>query len=189
MKKFFDSKDEKITEKAFSQSLIVSVLSILLCIVALCSMTYAWFTEETESGNNKLVSGSFDVIISVTKTDNNGITTDIPITEDPLKAGVYNCSLSEGTYTVKLKLTQEATVKGHCIVTINDSVQYTDAIVGEQTKNRENRVPNDPFTFTLKVEKDGTVVTFEPRWGVIVNPNIYPDPTNDNNEISQDPIE
>ena len=74
MKNFFDCKDEKITEKAFSQSLIISVVSILLCLVALCSMTYAWFTTETSSSSNTLTSGSFDLDIIVSKVDDGAAT-------------------------------------------------------------------------------------------------------------------
>ena len=44
MKNFFDFQDEKITEKAFSKNIIVSIAGILLSIVMLCSTTYAWFT-------------------------------------------------------------------------------------------------------------------------------------------------
>ena len=65
LKSFFDYKDGKISEKTFSQSLIISVVSILLCIVVLCSLTYAWFTTESKSNSNTLVSGTFDVVISV----------------------------------------------------------------------------------------------------------------------------
>ena len=55
-----DSK-EKLTEKAFKQSIILSFLSIFLCIVALCSTTFAWFTDEVSTGNNKIVSGALKI--------------------------------------------------------------------------------------------------------------------------------
>lgn len=55
-----DSK-EKLTEKAFKQSIILSFLSIFLCIVALCSTTFAWFTDEVSTGSNKIVSGALKI--------------------------------------------------------------------------------------------------------------------------------
>ena len=98
MKNFFDCKDEKITEKAFSQSLIISVVSILLCLVALCSMTYAWFTAETTSSSNTLTSGSFDVTIAVSEVED-GVATTSAGTIDPV-------SNTEGKYTVTLTLSK-----------------------------------------------------------------------------------
>ncbi len=68
MKKF-DTKYEKITKNAFSQSVIISVVSILMCIVVLCSLTYAWFASETSSSSNTLMSGYFDVKITVSKVE------------------------------------------------------------------------------------------------------------------------
>ncbi len=190
MKNFFDSKDEKITEKAFSQSMIISVVSILLCIVMICSMTYAWFTNETSSNSNTLMSGSFDVTISITKlNDGTATASDVAVTPDPNNIGKYICDLEVGTYTVTLNLTNESTVKGHCIVTVgNDTAKHTAAIVGEKMANDENGEQSDPFTFTITVTQP-TTVTFEPRWGVVVNPDIenggtYPISESNNQELS-----
>lgn len=190
MKNFFDSKDEKITEKAFSQSMIISVVSILLCIVMICSMTYAWFTNETSSNSNTLMSGSFGVTISVTKlNDGTATASDVAVTSDPNNIGKYICDLEVGTYTVTLNLTNESTVKGHCIVTVgNDTAKHTAAIVGEKMANDENGEQSDPFTFTITVTQP-TTVTFEPRWGVVVDPDIenggtYPISESNNQELS-----
>ena len=38
---FFGSKQDKLTDKAFTQSIAVSVISILVSVVALCSVTWA----------------------------------------------------------------------------------------------------------------------------------------------------
>lgn len=92
--------------------------------------------------------------------------------------GVFTCVLPEaGTYTVKLSLTQDATVKGHCLVTVGDDEMHTAAIIGENTNNCENETLTNPFVFTISVTDqdiaNGAVkVTFEPRWGVVVEPNI-----------------
>ena len=106
MKNFFDCKDEKITEKAFSQSLIISVVSILLCIVALSSVTYAWFTGETTSGSNTLMSGSFDVKITVSKLED-GVASANAIEAESNNEGKYTYKLLPGTYEISLALTED----------------------------------------------------------------------------------
>lgn len=169
MKNFFDCKDEKITEKAFSQSLIISVVSILLCLVALCSMTYAWFTGSTSSGNNTLVSGSFNVDITVTLVGD-GTTRNIDAVSD--NEGKYTYTLQPGTYEISFMLTETSTVKGHCVVTIgNNAAQHTAAIIGTNTANVENEEITDPFKFKITLTEAMTVV-LEPRWGVVVNADI-----------------
>lgn len=203
MKHIFDSKDEKLTEKAFIQSVVISVVGILLCIVALCSATFCWFTGGTENNSNTLVSGSFDVTITVTKGNalgdaNGGQGTataqaetgaaggtqaeQIEVTADPAQAGVFVCNLPEaGTYTVTLTLKEGSTVKGHCLVTVGkDAVKHTAAIIGDNTTNREGEENTNPFIFTVTVQ-EATRVSFEPRWGVVVQPDIaqrsaYPAP-------------
>lgn len=170
MKNFFDCKDEKITEKAFSQSLIISVVSILLCIVALCSVTYAWFTGETTSGSNTLMSGSFDVKITVSKLED-GVASANAIEAESNNEGKYIYKLLPGTYEISLALTEDSTVKGHCVVTIGNDTQHTDAIIGTNTANVENATMTDPFKFKITVTEDTTII-LEPRWGVVVEPDI-----------------
>lgn len=173
MKNFFDCKDEKITEKAFSQSLIISVVSILLCLVALCSMTYAWFTTETTSSSNTLTSGSFDVTITVSNVDDGVATASTGALEPESNTeGKYTYKFQPGTYEITLKLTDTSTVKGHCVVTINGGEeQHTAAIIGTNTANVENKELTDPFKFKITITKETTVV-LEPRWGVVVNADI-----------------
>ena len=170
MKNFFECKDEKITEKAFSQSLIISVVSILLCLVALCSMTYAWFTGETTSGSNTLMSGSFDVKITVSKLED-GVASANAIEAESNNEGKYTYKLLPGTYEISLALTEDSTVKGHCVVTIGNDTQHTDAIIGTNTANVENAATTDPFKFKITVTEETTVI-LEPRWGVVVNADI-----------------
>ena len=170
MKNFFDCKDKKITEKAFSQSLIISVVSILLCIVALCSVTYAWFTGETTSGSNTLMSGSFDVKITISELVD-GVASANAIEAESNNEGKYTYKLQPGTYEISLALTEDSTVKGHCVVTIGNDTQHTDAIIGTNTANVENATMTDPFKFKITVTEDTTII-LEPRWGVVIGPDI-----------------
>ena len=189
MKHIFDSKDEKISDKAFMQSVVISVVGILLCIVALCSATFCWFTDGTQSNSNTLSSGSFGLQIEVIKgnalTDasaqegagaTDGVTTTSEAIEVNEQNGVFTCVLPEaGTYTVKLSLTQDATVKGHCLVRVGDgAAMHTPAVIGDQTANNEGNADavTNPFVFTITVT-EATEVRFEPRWGIAaVDPDI-----------------
>ena len=172
MDKLFVMKKENISEKAFVQGLVVSVVSILLCIAALCSMTYAWFSGGTSSDANRLVSGSFDVAVSVIDVGN-GVSSagEITLVPDANNKSIHSCLLEAGTYQVTLKLADTATAKGHCVVKIGGSTLYTEAIIGANTANAEGAVPNDPFVFTITVTAPTTVV-FEPHWGVVVDSDI-----------------
>ena len=173
MKNFFDCKDEKITEKAFFQSLIISVVSILLCLVALCSMTYAWFTGETSSGENTIKSGCFDLDISVTQSNQGTATAGIIEPTDKNEEN-GNCiyKLSSGTYVVVLNLNTSSTAKGHCIVEIGNVEKHTDVIIGQNTANPEEYIKNSPFTFTLVIKEENTVVSFKPHWGINADPFV-----------------
>ena len=170
MKNFFECKDEKITEKAFSQSLIISVVSILLCIVALCSMTYAWFTAETTSSSNTLTSGSFDVTVDIVKTEGEVSTVDNAV---EFENGKYKLT-EAGTYIVTLAPTDGTTVKGYCVVTINEETsksQRTSVITNDKTASNEYTM-NAPFKFKIVTTENDTIVEIEAHWGVPADPVI-----------------
>ena len=171
MKKIFASNDDKLTEKAFSQSLIISVLSILLCIVVLCSLTYAWFSEDVSSNTNKLESGHFSLYISEIRREEDKIATagENPVTADD--SGIYTLRAA-GTYIITLKLTDETTVKGYCVVTVNGNEYRTEVIVNEQTKSEAYSTENAPFTFKITTMEADTTIKLESRWGVPVDPVI-----------------
>ena len=169
MKKTPISSDERITEKAFSQSLLISTISILLCIVALCSMTYAWFSTENNSGNNLLQSGHFGLSVSVVaQTDGatDAASVEIAVTEGD--DGTSQCVLPHaGTYTVTLSMTEETTVtKGYCSVSVNNETFKTDLVSKDPTLGVE------PFSFTVVTDAENTVLTFQPKWGIPAESDI-----------------
>ncbi len=177
MKSLFDCKEGQVSEKALSSNVIVSFLSIILCLIALCSMTYAWFTESSVSNSNTLVSGRFDFEVYINKSDDTtaaGIIT--PVSENEEQGSVtYN--LSRGTYTVILDLNNDSTAKGYCTVKIGGVEKHTGVIVGEHTVNREDYALSDPFEFTMIIEADNTVVEFKQHWGVSASSFVEKDHT------------
>ena len=173
MKHNIFSKEEKISEKSFSQGFFISILSIFLCIVALCSITYAWFNGSVQSNKNNIQSGHFSVdVTSVIPVVSDDATTASAISPD--ENGVYR--LASGTYTVTLTPTDQTNVKGYCMVTIN-GVQYpTDVIVNESTVSDAYPNSNSPFTFQIVLAEDSTLVV-NSRWGVPASPQISKDGT------------
>lgn len=161
MKNFFDLQDEKITEKAFSKNIIVSIAGILLSIVMLCSTTYAWFTTGISSGDNKVEAGHFSLDVTVVNSEvGNAI--------DPDASGVY--TLSAGTYAITLEPTANSTVKGYCLITVNSAEYRTDVIVNERTANDEYG-ENSPFVFYITVAET-TALKLESRWGIPANADV-----------------
>lgn len=45
------------------RSLIMSILSLMLCFAMLIGTTYAWFTDSVTSGRNKIIAGNLDIAL------------------------------------------------------------------------------------------------------------------------------
>ncbi len=57
-----------MTNKSTKKALLLSVLSMLLCVAMLVGTTFAWFTDSVTSGKNKIVAGNLDIELEYTKT-------------------------------------------------------------------------------------------------------------------------
>ena len=57
------------------RALLMSALSILLCVSMLVGTTFAWFTDEVKSGKNQIVAGNLDIELEHKKVVN-GVATD-----------------------------------------------------------------------------------------------------------------
>ncbi len=142
----YDIKQVK-AETNLTRILLPSVLSILLCMVLLCGMTWAWFTSTQSAPASTIVAAKYDIEI----TSANG--------EDALQKnsdGTYTLTATAGvTYTVTL--TASGTAKsGYCKVTFpNDT-----SLVTEQIKTGQENA----FSFKLQLDTDGKVIFF-PQWG------------------------
>ena len=157
LKKIFDPKEEKITEKAFSHGLFFSVFSMLLCMFALVSSTYAWFSVDTASGGNIIESGRFALDISVKDTEGNSLAV---VDEGD---GKFSCVFgSVGVYTVVLTMSDDSNAtKGYCDVIFSDSVKLHSSLV-----SRDPSLGVDPLTFTVEINTVGSVIVFVPKWGI-----------------------
>ena len=162
MKKIFSSNDDKLSEKAFPQSIVISIICIFLCIIALCSITYAWFSSSLSSGENVIESSHFALNVNI--YDENGD----PVTVTANENGTHTCTFDAGIYTVVLTMTDDTTAsKGYCELTINSADE-------KQTKSISNdaSVGSDSFSFILDVGANNTVIVFQPKWGISSSPDI-----------------
>ena len=144
MKSFLTANNEKLTEKAFSSAIITSVLSIVLCIAALCSTSWAWFTGSTASNENTIKTAetfALEFYLDGSEKDNCEI------------------ELQKGTYTVTISLPKDS-ASGYLVMTSNGVSYRSDYI-----QSHENDTPKS-ITFYIKVEETPQKVTFTKRWGI-----------------------
>ncbi len=139
---------DKLSDKAFAQLMISCVLGILVCMVCLCSTTYAWFTESISTSANEIkVAGN--CLLEMT------LSCDGEIIEG-IEEGV---ELEEGkNYTLTLSLPAN-TASGYCVITSGDLSYRTDYIA-----RHEDSVARE-ISCSLSVATT-RVVTFTPRWGI-----------------------
>lgn len=156
---------EAISDRAFARGLWSSVICIVICLALLCSVTYAWFSDEVESDRNALISGSF--LLDIQVTDSNG--NEIPLTANDVRPTARTALLpSAGVYTVTLTPKSNSNARGYCVVTIESEKTFpklTDVIVGEYTQNVGDHEMNAPFVFRVEVTGEERL-TLEPCYGL-----------------------
>ena len=71
--------------KNTKKALLMSMLSILLCVAMLIGSTFAWFTDNVTSGRNKIVAGNLDIELyrGVTTDDSAKVTKDTMLFQNP----------------------------------------------------------------------------------------------------------
>ena len=177
MKKLFTT-NENIADRAFVQSIAVSVVGILLCIVALCSATYAWFVADISS-QNTISAAYFDLDVTVyditqlmtTQTvaeGENGTEGEPATTADPIQLvadhGVYTMQAGH-TYKVTISVAAKATAsKGYCDMVVYANSNTTTYRSLDVTKDSNGS--STSIVFQMKVTGTGTAnVVFQPKWG------------------------
>ena len=169
MKNKVSFNEEKQAERVISQSLLISIIGTIMCVVFLCSATYSWFTAAEKSGENVIESSLFALDFDV--RDENGMT--VPVADNI--DGTHTCTFENaGTYKITLKMNKDTTAsKGYCQLTISSKAEkmQTAPISNDASVGGVN-----PFTFTIVVEEN-TVIIFESKWGMSASPDIYHDST------------
>ena len=148
--KIFDEK--KLTDKAFSRSIITSILGIIICLACLCSTTWAWFTDSVEYVGNTVKAG--ECHLTITLKDENGVElTDISQGVDLEK---------DVTYTVTLTLPNSST-SGYCVIETASKIYFSDYLL------YHNNTEDTVITFYVVAESDMQGVKFIKRWGIFSN--------------------
>ena len=145
-------KINKLTDKAFSRLVIMSIFAILVCVVCLCASTWAWFSESLPSNNNVITAAS-DCKISVS-VEKDG--TEIAI------ADIENAATLEleggVSYTVKVTLPKDSS-SGYLVIS-TDSAEYYAEYIEHHDSEQDKAV-----TFTL-TSAETQNVTFSAKWGI-----------------------
>ena len=146
----FSSDKEKLTEKAFKQSIAISVLGIVLCMVVLCSATWAWFSTGVSSPANNIKSAYCDIIVSVI---NENAALDA-------QEGKYTLA-KDKAYEVKINATGTAET-AYCILKIGGNEYYTVQIPTQTAVNH--------ISFTLQFTAEAIEIEIITRWGTSSKP-------------------
>ena len=143
-----NQENTKLTDKAFSKIFTVTLVSIIICIICLCSSTYAWYIDSTSSKQNQLVASPTNLQVTVTYNENEVLNVEKGVT-----------FLSGVEYKVTLSLPPNY-ASGYVIIkTESGDVYYSNYI---QRHTEENNVM---VTFTLTVSNTKKLY-FIKRWGI-----------------------
>ena len=139
---------DKLTDKAFLRLILTSFLAIGICLVCLCSTTWAWFSEDVSSQKNALRSSS--CLLNVAVAEDGTIVKDADTETVTLKQGVV--------YTFTLSLPKYSS-SGYCIIVAGENKYYSEYLTAH--KNEEAKI----VSFYVTVESDREVF-FKVRWGI-----------------------
>ena len=140
-----NQKPDKLTDKAFTRLFITSILGIVICLVCLCSTTWAWFSTDVSSSENVIQSGEGKLAVIVTKE------------QVEIKNVDKGVELEAGDYVVKMTLPKDS-ASGYCEIYVGGDVYRSPYIL--RSKDTEQTLT---FGITL-TEK--TALSVKTRWGI-----------------------
>ncbi len=173
---FKSEKQDKLTDKTFIRLIVTSILAITVCIVCLCSSTWAWFNTSVSGGGNEIkAAGECLLTISVLQKGAND-DPDAPL-KDEYGAEITDYEggvdlLAGESYVVTINLPQGATSSGYCLITAAGTTYNSEYIYRDDVKTEAKTI-----SFNLSVSKDQKVA-FTPRWGIFLD---EPDVANNGN--------
>lgn len=155
-------KHGKVSDKEFTRIMISSVFGIMLCVICLAGLTWAWFSGSVSSAANNITAASFNIQIDVKVK---GTEKTVPPT---VENGIYSFSLENNkAYDVKIKADGTATT-GYCEVLFGENVYHTIQIFNISDESNSGSIlstdrPHE-ITFTVNAT-DVTLLKIIPRWG------------------------
>ena len=155
-------KHGKVSDKEFTRIMISSVLGIMLCVICLAGLTWAWFSGSVSSAANNITAASFNIQIDVNVK---GTETPVPRT---VENGIYSFSLENNkAYDVKIKAGGTATT-GYCEVLFGKNVYHTIQIFNISDESNSGSILStdrpQEINFTVNAT-DSTFLKIVPQWG------------------------
>ena len=168
MKAFYDkylriSDNEKISDKVLIFRIILSVTIILLCLLCMTIMSYAYYSFDLSVRSNSIKSAGFDVDVIISYTDN-----DSQVHHDKLtraNGGYYTASLEKDIdYTVSISKAQAATAEtGFCVLrsSVPGSKSFHTVQIGYDSALT---APRNNLSFTVRTS-ESLSLEITPHWG------------------------
>lgn len=143
-KYFYDKKrQEGRGQQDILSLLLPSFIGILLCLICLTGMTWAWFTSAITT--SATISGaSFNIEVEIKEA---GAIDAIGGTN-----GSYALEANKD-YTVTIKKTASSTASGYALIKIGTAGYYTD------------KIDTSEYTFQIETGAAAVTATFTPAWG------------------------
>ena len=156
-------KHGKVSDKEFTRIMISSVLGIMLCVICLAGLTWAWFSGSVSSAANNITAASFNIQIDVNVK---GTETPVPRT---VENGIYSFSLENNkAYDVKIKAGGTATT-GYCEVLFGENVYHTIQIFNISDESRSGSLLStdrpQEINFTVNATESTLLLKIVPQWG------------------------
>ena len=140
-----NQKPDKLTDKAFTRLFITSILGIVICLVCLCSTTWAWFDSDVSNSQNVIQSGEGKLAVIVTKE------------QVEIKNVDKGVELEAGDYVVKMTLPQ-GSASGYCEIHVGSDIYRSPYI-------RHSEEAEQTLTFGITLTEK-TALSIKTRWGI-----------------------
>ena len=156
-------KHGKVSDKEFTRIMISSVLGIMLCVICLAGLTWAWFSGSVSSAANNITAASFNIQIDV-----NVKGTETPVSPT-VENGIYSFSLENNkAYDVKITADGTATT-GYCEVLFGKNVYHTIQIFNISDESNSGSILStdrpQEINFTVNATESTLLLKIVPQWG------------------------
>lgn len=178
----------KATDQNIMKLLLPSFMGIIICLICLAGMAWAWFSAGVHS-QSTVTAGSYSLGETVSKIETGGSET--PVTKD--EAGNYTIDANS---TYKVIMTPGATPAngGYCLIKINDGTGETTfkTVALNDTSSFEFTISNGNEEVTCKIiaawgdpTKEGTSETLIENAGTITLNGGAPEAATDGKETTE----
>ena len=153
---------EKVSDKLLSRIMLSAVLEILVCVICLAGLTWAWFSNSVTGTSGNIATAYFAVDISVTQ-----VGPETPLSPT-IEGGKYTYQLSADT-EYRVTMTALGTAEkygGYCCVTYLAETPYHTAQLYPGSSEGEVHC----ITFTVSAS-DSSFLIIAPQWGTYARPD------------------